>query len=103
MARFTIIAHEAEFQPAVAGIRFVKFQPCDPILHRECEAKTLAEIKAKLDAAGAELKATGRSFVATVVHVRNSGRKPAGFDDARLKISYDAPADSSPSNLGAVA
>ncbi|AMK23264.1 hypothetical protein GG804_01915 [Sphingomonas histidinilytica] len=100
MSRFLIIAHDAEFGPPINGVRFVKFEPFKPILREQFEATKLAEVRMRLDEAGDRLRATGRSFVATVVHVRNSGRKPAGFDKARLKIEHDV---SHPAQLVAAA
>ncbi|WP_150126956.1 hypothetical protein [Sphingomonas panacis] len=90
MSRFVIIAHAAEFSPPVNGVGFVKFEPFNPILREEFEATKLAEVKAKLDKTGHRLRASAESFVATVVHIRNSGRKPAGFDKARLRIEHEA-------------
>lgn len=100
MSRFVIIAHAAEFSPPVNGIGFVKFEPFNPILREEFEASRLPDVKAKLDEAGDRLRAEGASFVATVVHVRNSGRKPAGFDKARLRIEHQAP-ESAPQAVAA--
>lgn len=92
MARFVIIAHEAEFSPPAAGIRFLSFRPYEPIFREEFEATKLCDIQSRFDQATDHLRTMGKSFAATLVHVRHSGRKPAGFDRARFRVEHETSA-----------
>ncbi len=55
-----------------------------PTPSKTVEIKTVSDARVAVDAFAVELEATGKPWMVSALHDKRSGRKPNGFDKAKL-------------------